>query len=248
MNYKKINTFALRAFRETADKDYIHARMAYNAGLIPQFLWSSLHCLEKYSKCILLLCRIPNKNSGHTALESIERFGGKFDVEFSEITLNFIRGLETNGASDRYYEQSWFIYKPLIIELDKAVWEIRRFCNAELYNYSENEINFKSDPDLDLFDFELRSVKNTIIKGGWLEKVLDEKMHSARKYLVYGNFFYTKVNRKKVSIPSKVSAGNSPLYLYPEIIDELGNYIVINKKIKNSYKELLHKKSKPKTQ
>lgn len=56
---QKVNNYALRAFRDTADKDYIHARMAYKAALYPQFLWSSLHSLEKYAKCILILNRVP---------------------------------------------------------------------------------------------------------------------------------------------------------------------------------------------
>ncbi len=34
---QKVNNFALRAFRDTADRDYIHARMAYRVELFPQF-------------------------------------------------------------------------------------------------------------------------------------------------------------------------------------------------------------------
>lgn len=60
---QKVNSFALRAFRDTADRDYIHARMAYRADLLPQFHWSSLHSLEKYAKCIAILVRIPKPNS-----------------------------------------------------------------------------------------------------------------------------------------------------------------------------------------
>ncbi len=55
---KLLNDFALRSLRETADKDYVHARLAYRYRLIPQFFWSSLHSLEKYTKCVLLLNRI----------------------------------------------------------------------------------------------------------------------------------------------------------------------------------------------
>ncbi|SPA46665.1 hypothetical protein CBM2629_A60060 [Cupriavidus taiwanensis] len=36
-----LNDFAIRSFRETADKDYIAARMAYRARLIQPFLWSA---------------------------------------------------------------------------------------------------------------------------------------------------------------------------------------------------------------
>jgi len=53
-----VNNFALRSLREIADKDYVHAELAYKSKLVPQFLWSSLHALEKYVKCILVLNRI----------------------------------------------------------------------------------------------------------------------------------------------------------------------------------------------
>jgi len=53
-----LNDFAIRCFRNTADRDYVHARLAFRARIIPQFLWSSLHCIEKYGKCILLLNRM----------------------------------------------------------------------------------------------------------------------------------------------------------------------------------------------
>lgn len=37
-----LNDFAIRSFRDTADLDYIAARMAYQAHLTPQSLWSAL--------------------------------------------------------------------------------------------------------------------------------------------------------------------------------------------------------------
>ena len=61
-----INVFAIRSFRDVADYDYIAARMAYRAQLVPQFLWSSLQALEKYLKCILLLNRIKSTKPTHS--------------------------------------------------------------------------------------------------------------------------------------------------------------------------------------
>jgi hypothetical protein len=52
-----LNNFALCCFRDIADGDYITARMAFRAGLIPQALWSSEQAIEKYV-CILLLQRV----------------------------------------------------------------------------------------------------------------------------------------------------------------------------------------------
>ena len=81
-----VNDFAIRSFRETADKDYITARMAYRARLIQPFRWSALHCLEKYVKGILLLNRVDAKNLGHSVLPGIERMKqhGKFELDIRE--------------------------------------------------------------------------------------------------------------------------------------------------------------------
>lgn len=53
MNYidkqEVLNDFASKSFRNTADQDYIAARMSYRAGLLEPFLWSSFHAIEKYS-------------------------------------------------------------------------------------------------------------------------------------------------------------------------------------------------------
>ena len=38
-----LDYFATASFRDTADNEYIVARMAYRADLGAQFLWSSLH-------------------------------------------------------------------------------------------------------------------------------------------------------------------------------------------------------------
>lgn len=68
-----INDFAVRSFRDTADGDYIVARMAHRAGLVPQFLWSSLQAIEKYLKGILLLNRVPSVKATHGVADLLEK-------------------------------------------------------------------------------------------------------------------------------------------------------------------------------
>jgi len=47
MNTKAlINDFAIRSFRDTADGDYIAARMAFRVALLQQFFWSSQQAVE----------------------------------------------------------------------------------------------------------------------------------------------------------------------------------------------------------
>jgi len=71
-----INNFATRSFRDTGDGDYIAARLAYRAQLIPQFLWSSLQAIEKYLKCVLVLNRIRAPRS-HNLADILQVFEAK---------------------------------------------------------------------------------------------------------------------------------------------------------------------------
>lgn len=84
--------------------------MAYRARLIQPFLWSALHCLEKYVKGILVLNRV-EAHKGHSVLPGIEQMKqhGKFGLDLSADTIQFIKKLEDYGAEYRYYEVSYDI-------------------------------------------------------------------------------------------------------------------------------------------
>lgn len=62
---KKINDFAIRSFRDVADKDYIAARLAFRADLLPQFMWMAQQAIEKYAKAILCFYRVPAPRLKH---------------------------------------------------------------------------------------------------------------------------------------------------------------------------------------
>lgn len=236
---QKVNSFALRAFRDTADRDYIHARMAYRANLFPQFHWSALHALEKYAKCIAILTRIPrpNKPIRHEVERSLELIYDKVDVELSDQTKNFIKRLEEFGARFRYLEVSWFIKDCEVAILDRAVWELRRFCDSELYVYSGNQFVSISQDKFDLIKFiDKRSKVNSLISGGFLEKTLENRESRARPDLVWCNLYYSTSSRKKVTIKTPYMAENSPFFLHPEIIDEVSKYAFVPREIRNAYK------------
>src|SRR5215470_15404381 len=102
-----VNDFALRSFRDMADGDYIAARMACRAALLPQYLWASQQAIEKYLKCILLLNRIAARDVSHDlgkALKHIEK-AGKPALELCEPTSTFISYLD-DTARFRYLEVS----------------------------------------------------------------------------------------------------------------------------------------------
>ncbi|MBX7229598.1 MAG: HEPN domain-containing protein [Burkholderiaceae bacterium] len=236
---QKVNSFALRAFRDTADRDYIHARMAYRADLFPQFHWSALHALEKYAKCIAILARVPRPKPPikHEVERSLSLISEKLDVNLSEQTKKFIKRLEKFGARFRYLEVSWFINDCELAILDRAVWELRRFCNAELYEYSSNQFFSISQEKYDAVKtIDKPNKSNTFIPGGFLEKTLEKRNSRARPNLVWCNLYYSASKRKIVHIKNPLMAENSPFFLYPEIIDEVSKYTFVSQEISDLYK------------
>lgn len=230
-----VNDFAIRSFRETADKDYIAARMAYRARLIQPFLWSALHCLEKYVKGILMLNRL-KAHRGHSVLPGVERMRqhGKFELDLSADTVSFIKKLEDYGAEYRYYEVSYDTQPFDIVRFDRAVWELRRYCQP--LDYDIVDINGKR---VNLLSRELDRVhrakakheKGTCIMGGILEQIVEKKDHPAREALIWNNLFFGPSRRRRVKMRADWEAGNSPFFLHPEIIDEVVKYVFIPKDI-----------------
>lgn len=230
-----INDFAIRCFRETADRDYVHARLAYRAGLIPQFLWSSLHCLEKYAKCILLLNRISGSGVRHEVSGSLKRMAdhGRFQIPLSPSTIQFVKHLEENGAEFRYFEVSYWNTGHDVVKLDRAVWELRRYCQVLDY---EIELNSRTISALEsnlqrVRDAVIRKEKGTCISHGWLEHVERKKSHSAREPFLWNNLYFGPSRRKSIRLKPWIEAGNSPLFLHPEIIDDVSQYVHIPKQI-----------------
>jgi hypothetical protein len=152
-----LNNFATRSFRDVADYDYIAARMAYRAKLIPQFLWSGLQAIEKYLKCILLLNRIPAKTLRHDlgrALELVET-GAPFKLRLREPGRELIRHLDTYGRF-RYLETPFHVMDLEIVQLDMAVWDIRRYCRVLDY-----EIKLPNGRTQHMLDVEIRTIEHS---------------------------------------------------------------------------------------
>jgi hypothetical protein len=244
----QINDFAIRSFRETADKDYITARMAYRARLIQPYRWSALHCLEKYVKGILLLNRVNTKNLGHSVLPCIERMKrhGKFELDISADTAKFIKNLEDAGAEDRYYLVSYDIRPFDIGRFDRAVWELRRYCQPLDY-----EIIDRNGKTVTRLAHELGRIhrakekheKGTCITGGILERIIGNRDHPAREALIWNNLFFGPSRRKAVKMRPDWEAGNSPFFLHPEIIDEVLKYVQIPGNIAEGVRQFAKQKA-----
>jgi hypothetical protein len=229
---RQLNQFAIRSYRDVADADYIAARLAYRAQLPVQFLWASQQALEKYLKFILFLERVKVEKLGHNLappLNAIEDAGLVLDL--TKGTQKFIREIDRVGRF-RYMEVSFVVWWHWILSLDRAVWELRRFCT--------------SDPrprSLKLVDGEI--APRYRIDSGYLEKVLNDKQNSAREYLLWHNGFVGK-KRRKVTVRGTFIAVNSPLFNQPELVDALAGLAFIPRDVAKAYRALAgERKNRP---
>ena len=214
-----LNDFATRSFRDTADQDYIAARLAYRSRLIPQFLWAGLQAFEKYLKCVLVLNRIPSKR-GHDLGEILREFerNRPFEIRLSPPCRKFLDFLDTYGRH-RYFESSWYVKGGELVELDRAVWEVRRHARVMRYDLQKPNGSTISALPMELAyntDAESKHPQEFRIVGGLLETIIGKKEHPAREALVWQNGFFGKSRRRTVRLRSGMQAANSPLTLHPE--------------------------------
>lgn len=235
-----LNQFSSRCFRDVADQDYIAARLSYRAGLFPQFHWSSLQALEKYLKAILLYNRVDARHVKHDlglALQLLEKL--PFKIELSDPVLKFIEHIDRFGTI-RYLEASWHVHGPKLVELDRSVWELRRFCRVMNY-----DIRAASGGSRNMLDLELAASLGAkppqsplrSANEGELEKILRKKTHPARAALVWKNMFFTGQRRTKVKVHVPFAAVNSPLYLHPELLDHVIKFVYIPPKLVKAYRQ-----------
>lgn len=223
-----LNDFAIRSFRDIGDADYIAARMACRAALVTQYLWGSQQAIEKYLKCILLLNRVPAANVRHdlgAALSSINA-SGKLTMDLTGGTKEFIERLDVYGRF-RYQEISNHAFGLEIVTLDRAAWELRRYCTLS----AQPRQAILRD------GFPAPMVR---IPGGYLERIIDEKENAARGPLLWQNAFFGNRARRTVRLKGWFKASNSPLYLHPEILDEVLKYVFLPKEVIAGYRT--HKK------
>src|SRR6185312_11573822 len=76
------------------------------------------------------------------------------------------------------------------------------------------------------------------IMGGHLEKILSKRDHPARPFLVWKNFFFGSRSRKAISLRVHDEGKNSPLFLHPQLLDVIDEYVFLPPKLLSAYREL----------
>lgn len=219
-----LNDFAIRSFRDQGDEDYISARLACRAALPGVFLWASQQTIEKYLKCILLLNRIPARRVKHdlgAALAAINN-SGKLTVVLTGPTQKFIEYIDTYGRF-RYLEVPNVAFGKSIVTLDRAVWELRRYCTL-------------SPAQRHIVLTDGQPAPKVRLVGGLLEQVIDDKTNPAREPLLWQNAFFGARSRRRVAVHTWWKATNSPLSLHPEILDEILKYVFLPKEVVSVYR------------
>jgi hypothetical protein len=235
----ELNDAFIRSFRDTADGDYIMARLANRAQLFPQFHWSSLQTLEKYLKCILTLNRVEAK-TGHClnkALDRIERRA--FPLQLSNMTRKFIEHIDAYGEY-RYLEIPYHTRGYSLVELDRAVWEIRRYCHTIDFSriMESGKASERREFELELIKAAENGPPNRFVTfGGFLKKVIRETKHPERPALIWKNFYFGPRIRNRLAIAPVYSSVNSPIALSPELLDDFLKYAHLQDKVVKAYRK-----------
>ncbi|MGA2966569.1 MAG: hypothetical protein ABSD64_10175 [Terriglobales bacterium] len=219
-----LNDFAIRCFRDEGDADYISARMAFRTALDGPALWASQQTLEKYLKCILLLNRIKATRVYHDLDKALETIAShaSFPLDLTPATTRFIEHVDALGKF-RYLEVSRVASGRDIVSLDRAVWELRRYCTL-----IESPRLIKLQKDM--------PIPRVRIPGGDLERIIDELKNPAREPLLWRNLFFGVRARRQVRVSGWMKAKNSPLYVTPEVLDEVLTYVHIPKDVVAAYR------------
>ncbi len=201
--------------------------MAYRTDLLPQFLWASQQAIEKYLKCILLLHRVPARGIMHhlkAALIAVVSSGKIFPaLDLTEETSDFIDRLDRYGWS-RYLEVPNFGLREDIVNLDRAVWELRRYCT--LIPEPRQVLLRDGAPPPRVW-----------IEGGCLESMISNKKSPARGQLLWQNAFFGVRAKRTIRIAGPLlRATNSPLSLNPHVLDEVLKYVHLPRGVIEEYR------------
>lgn len=217
--------------RDTADQDYIAARMGYRANLLEPFLWSSLHAIEKYLKAILLFNEIKAIGYGHDIdklLDTVEKIDG-LDLRLPKQARLFMEYLNQYGAN-RYFDEQAYLQEYALDELDETVWYIRRKCYVKI-DWGAS----RRDP---IISEENPRKYGRLPSPGFLEKL--DKHSFAYEHLTWDNWFYGEgeVDRENIRKKQyKFSVINSTLPFYGKMaFDVLNDYVSFSAETKKYFK------------
>jgi hypothetical protein len=220
---------AARSLRDQADRDYICARHLYALGFADQFMWQAQQTLEKYLKAVILFCSALPHESG-TGVQRLTGYGHRLPLllddvqkiepwrpELPEDVCNHVDHVYRMGLN-RYGDQHVYRLGDELPNLDKAVWNIRRWCR---YNacIPPKKLQAKMTPDLwiQAMRESLRQMKPGTSQHlkGLLESIIAERRrglwrHARASLLRWNHWFYAK--RPSSVLPPRWSSSSRPVW------------------------------------
>jgi len=236
------NDFANRSFRDVADQDYIAARLSHRANLREPFLWSALQAMEKYFKAILLYNGLSAKKLGHDLNKALKRIEGISDIGLSipSEARSFIDYLNVYGAN-RYLEFSTHLKPHALVELDRTVWHVRKYCfymrtttvrpNGTVFDWLPSTVKRINSKENEEYPHKYK------IRRGFLEEAIRKDTVQAQ-YLIYHNFYYGRTKKRKIkNYKNYMSSTNPTLSLHPEVFDELDKVVQFSSEFRKYMKQ-----------
>jgi hypothetical protein len=140
----------------------------------------------------------------------------------TEASRKFIERIDQMGRF-RYMEVSVFVDWHWIVALDRAIWEIRRFCTLDPKATSPKLVDGKRAPRIR-------------IVAGHLEKILQQRQSQARAALLWHNAYFGR-SRKSVTAYGGFSAINSPLFQKAYLLDDVLQFAYIPKDVVKAFRD-----------
>jgi len=169
-----------------------------------------LQAVEKYLKAILLYNRKDTKALGHNIARALNKVRSTLDstFEISNAVEKFIYRLGGQGVN-RYFEHQINTDGLGLLELDEAVWQLRKYCRAVRAG-----VTAKGPID------------------GRLEEILS-KPSPARANLIWKNLYFGRY--KKIRFSRRIKIANPSNFIFPEIFPELDKVIYFSKPVRKHF-------------
>jgi HEPN domain-containing protein len=234
------NNFARQSFLNIADYDYISARTLFRNECYDQFLQLAQQTLEKYLKTILLFNGIKNQNRDHSLVSLLQKCEKEIDyIKFDNETKSIIEKLNYANHG-RYLTYSFSGSSDYLLELDRAVMMIRRFCQsdtstAKMYSQTDSE------------NLRKKYSSGKLVSAGKIESIIKNPKKYKKLYsnLIWNNFYLGTRRKNKINLMGVRWAKNSPLTVIDDIkfYEAIEDYVHLPKDIREYFKNGCKNKS-----
>ena len=229
--------FVDRSFRDSADGDYLGARVLHRHRLFAQFLWAAHQAVEKYLKAILLYHLSSARHLGHDLNAAFKRVCSIPDlpVAVPKDVPEFIGYLNQQGPN-RYFEWGSYTLGHELLQLDRTVWHLRRYCRWMRDSGGHDAGRLQREVAA-IETFPITQASRFRIEGGYLEKVLAEPRTALYRQLVWKNLWFGRRVRLKIKYrPTGFRAANPTHIVRPDVYSDLAKVVDFSKAIKDLFK------------